>query len=608
MKQIGFILLLVCLGVACTPVNRNDYEEKVKNYLLKFEQNLRDSDEIILQQFKVDKSHEVILRAIRIMQNNSLQEDGIQCLINFNTANIIFGEKDIRVEIRAIFKSIQPEFDFKEESTFTLWLKSENGILSICQIEADDFYRNFRSISFRLGYSKHLANAFKTREIYFDKAAQLQNNYDTIVWYARHQDSTYYYAVNGGWGDYFNKRDQVKPSYKMGLINETGRIVIPVEYDLVGTIGFDIENVVEVKKDSKVGHFSLEGKELIPALYDWIIPYQSDSIYALVKNDTTYGWINKEYTYSSGYPSEDAANYVKSFTFISRPLLLKPDEYTMIEPLDIENIGMAKIIPPQHYVTTGIFREVLDRFLLDFQEFDGETSGTKVIDKGKSVLSKITEGLLTLYTKIEVHYLGGREEFYQDHSIKFMDKHGNGLGQHKLIREYKSVKLIDSTILEFTLTPNAHDIFRNPYGWDFNESEEDWNVPHYVYFKINEDYEGVEQLETPRQFDCTAFIKLDSSYLSGTFYYWDKIKQDTASRKFVSQHTIEQMRNEILAVYGYTFPNTKILEDFKYCKWYEPRFTNYEEFLDDMTEIDRHNLKFLDSLLPPQQTISKTEM
>lgn len=602
MKQFLSLLILICLLAGCATVNRNEYEKEIRAYLDQFEQNLQNSDDIILQQFNVDKSAEALLRAIRIMQNKTLQEDSVQCFINFSTANIIFEEIDIRVEIHALFKSIHPEFDLKEESTLTLWLKSDHGKFSIRKIEADDFYQSFHSLSFRLGYSRHLAKAFKTREVYFAEAAQLQQQYDTIVWYSRHHDSTYYYAVNGVWEDYFNKRDKTKPDYKMGLINSKGRVIVPVKYDLIGTIGFDTENVIEVKRDSKVGHFSLDGKELIPAIYDWIIPYQSDSVYALVKNDTTYGWINKEYTYSSGYPDEDTEFYIKSFGFVAKSLLLKPGEYTMIEPLHVENIGMAKIIPSQHYVTTGIFREVLDRFVLDYEEFDGETFGTEVIDKGKSILHKLTDGLSTLYTKLEVHYLGGREEFYQDHLITFIDKDGSRLGRHELAREYKSVKFIDSTLLEFTLTANTSEIFRNAYDWDFNRSEEDWNIPYHVYFRIDKNGNGIERLESPRQFDCTMFVKLDSSYLSGTFYYWDKIKQDTASRKFVSTHTIQQMRNEILAFYGYIFPDPKIQEDFKYVKWYEPRFAKYEEFLDDMTEIDRHNLQFLDSFLSIQQT------
>lgn len=602
MKQIISTLFLIGLVVACATVNRNDYEEKVRAYLAKFEKNLQASDDIILKQFKVDKSPEVLLRAIHIMQNKDLREDSVQCLINFDAANIVFEDKDIRVEIKALFKSIHPNFDFKEESTLTLWLKSDNGILSICKIEADDFYHNFHGLSFRLKYSKHLANAFRTREVYFNKAAQLQQQYDTIIWYSRHHDSTYYYAVNGVWDDYFNDTDKTKPNYKMGLISANGRVIVPVEFDLIGTIGFDTENIVEVKKDAKVGHFSLEGKELIPAIYDWIIPYQSDSVYALVKSDTTYGWINKDYTYSSGYPDKDAELYIKSFGFVTKSLLLKPGEYTMIEPLDIERIGMAKIIPSQHYVTTGIFREVLDRFVLDYEEFDGETVGTETIDKGKSILNKLTNGLSTLYTKLEVHFLGGREEFYQNHLITFIDKEGNKLGRHELAREYKSAKFVDSTLLEFTLTANASEIFRNAYDWDFNRSEEDWNIPYHVYFKIDKNTNSIERLESPRQFDCTTFVKLDSSYLSGTFYYWNEIKQDTASRKFISPHTIQQMRNEILAFYGYIFPDSKIQEDFKYVSWYEPRFSKYEEFLNDMTEIDRHNLLFLDSLLPIQQT------
>jgi hypothetical protein len=53
-------------------------------------------------------------------------------------------------------------------------------------------------------------------------------------------------------------------NYTMGLVSETGRVVVPPAYDLVGTIGFAKEDIIEVKKDGLVGHYNLEGKELDP--------------------------------------------------------------------------------------------------------------------------------------------------------------------------------------------------------------------------------------------------------------------------------------------------------------------------------------------------------
>jgi hypothetical protein len=56
------------------------------------------------------------------------------------------------------------------------------------------------------------------------------------------------------------------------------------------------------------------------------------------------------------------------------------------------------------------------------------------------------------------------------------------------------------------------------------------------------------------------------------------------------------MRDEILAANGYSFPGTEKGE--RYDKsWYNPRFDNIEQFREMLTEIDRHNLTFLDNVI-----------
>lgn len=76
-------------------------------------------------------------------------------------------------------------------------------------------------------------------------------------------------------------------------------------------------------------------------------------------------------------------------------------------------------------------------------------------------------------------------------------------------------------------------------------------------------FDGKKLSEIPsiRRFKFTEFIKLDSGHLSGDFIYFDNGKQGKST--FLSPTTLNFMRNEILASYGFIFKDTVVSESFK---------------------------------------------
>lgn len=58
------------------------------------------------------------------------------------------------------------------------------------------------------------------------------------------------------------------------------------------------------------------------------------------------------------------------------------------------------------------------------------------------------------------------------------------------------------------------------------------------------------------------------------------------------------MRDEILAWYGYSFPDAENPKRYD-SQWYFPVYDDRSEFADLMTEIDRHNLAFLEHFINP---------
>jgi hypothetical protein len=121
----------------------------------------------------------------------------------------------------------------------------------------------------------------------------------------------------------------------------------------------------------------------------------------------------------------------------------------------------------------------------------------------------------------------------------------------------------------------------------------------YTYFSLNEEM-VVNELTSNRNHPSTEFVKLDSTYLTGRFYEWNNETETTEQFSFAPLSVLVNMRDEILASYGYIFPEEHHYSD----NWYKPRYNTREEFQDQLTEIDKYNLEFLEKLIGLVQTES----
>jgi hypothetical protein len=90
---------------------------------------------------------------------------------------------------------------------------------------------------------------------------------------------------------------------------------------------------------------------------------------------------------------------------------------------------------------------------------------------------------------------------------------------------------------------------------------------------------------------------MDSSYLEGDFVCWDSKSNKQMKTQFLSNETIEAIRNEVLAANGYIFADQEISKQFEYRKWYKPKYGRYKDVIAVMSEIDKHNLIFLENIV-----------
>jgi hypothetical protein len=211
--------------------------------------------------------------------------------------------------------------------------------------------------------------------------------------------------------------------------------------------------------------------------------------------------------------------------------------------------------------------------------------------KGERPFS-ISEILSGFITAVESRFTGGRGYFYIEQKVSLIDQRKNIISSLQIRngRDF-TFKRIKDSLYQYTHLINFDvTLEENP-----NNFIAEQNLPFYGYFT----YDGwkMEQLSSNRRFAFTKFVEIDSSFLVGDFDVWDFKTGQSSKSDFVSMATLELMRNEILAEYGFIFKNQEQIDRYKYEQWYEPKTESYDEVYSKASEIDKYNLDFLNKLI-----------
>src|ERR1041385_3395344 len=305
---IGSIALIVAVVIACSVTKKNELDSKVKYFLSEFQGKLNASDEEILKFFQTKQNKEEILKAIAILQNKDTAFVSVKPFFEQATANWenLFLKVEVPIDIIGSDKEIH-------RNKFFMNLFQRDGRYYVGRLDADEMYKQYMTV--KNSDEGALARRMADVKVYYDKAKELQKNYDSVIWYAHHKNMTYYYAVKGTY-NFDSLKKGVKQDYKMGLLDETGKVIVPAEYELIGNPSISLKGAVEVKKGGKTGYYSLEGNEIVPTVYEWLIPYEENETVALVKKDSVYGWLDKAYVYHQNFPSTKAEQSIKEFSYL----------------------------------------------------------------------------------------------------------------------------------------------------------------------------------------------------------------------------------------------------------------------------------------------------
>jgi hypothetical protein len=579
----GFFLFTIAIVVACSITSKNGLDKNVQMFLADFQSKLSGPEEDFLKLFSTSQKKEEIAKAIAILQNRDTTAVSVKILFNEATANWEGSYLSVQVPLEFIGKG-----DEQQSDKFSLKLFQRDGRYFISSLDAEDMYKHFSIM--KMEDANALARRMASVKIYYDRARTLQKNYDSVIWYAHHKDMTYYYAVNGAF-NFDSLKKEVKQSYKMGLIDENGSVIVPVAFDLIGNPSINLKAAVEVKKDGKIGYYTLDGREIVPAVYEWLIPYEEQETIALVKRDSFFGWLDKKYVFHENFPSAKAEQSVKEFAYLTSNTFSfgaqHNDLINVFYPLteEFQSNGSGVIVPPAYFVRTGLFSSVEDRYLTDRRDSLIFQFGTEFIETKSQKPFSVSETIDAFISEFRARYVGGRQEFYMNYRITLVDKDRNILSNVHAYGDH-----------DFQFRKKSDSLYESRATYEMGEGfAQEFNFPGYIYYRF--DGRQFTQLMTNREFAFTEFVKMDSSYLTGDFMVWDDKIEKQRKSNFVSNKTLTYMRNEILAANGFAFKNSEQAQQFTYAQWYKPTIDSYDEVYAKFSDIDRHNLDFLNRLV-----------
>ena len=582
-------MALLLMAMACSVLRKESSETEIRNFLAQFHQRLSATPKDVLQLFDSKQSRDVIETAVSILQNR--EHEFIVCTAAMNSAEIVKTDQGVRINIPISFKSKNIDEEYTGESTLTLWLIDKGESLAISRIEADDFYKAFARIKHDMDWLVERKREISNREPFYAAAKALQQNFDSVIWYTQYLDKAFYYVVQGAWLNYARnyERDPDTLQVAMGLVDENGNVVIPVKYDLIGTIGFTQPGLVEVKARGKVGYYDVRSRrEVIPPLYDVIFPYAKGNVNFIVKRDSIFGWIDRAWEYHDGFADEPSERWIKEFKFIPSELKLDAGNQALCEIPVQEHAGFGMIIPPSYLVRTGIFDEIVGGISPTPFPINGWTD---FVETKGSAVETVTESVMAVITTIRERYLDGRQEFYSYNRIAFVGPKQDTLAVAK-IGSSGGVKFKKTgSLLELSYEPDDEYYFENSYWPDI--------VPVYTYFTLTDDLHVVPA-KTDRTFAQTAFVYLDSSYFQGPFKRWVTERKDSIDvmgyRQFahLSRETLQYMHDDILASYGFKFQDE---ERNGYFNFNDIPARSMEEIEAMLSDVDRHNLDLLKSMI-----------
>lgn len=609
-----FPILTILFGVfafySCKSEDKSNAASENLTFLNEFVEQFKEGlsaeeDRKLLGMLKLERSQEALTELVKVLKNT---HHSIKCEFDFGRTTFQkIGENQLQVWFPVSL--VNTNYPNQEPEIFIVSAKVEklDNSFVIREMDADLLYHKFTAFENRDFWKLELEAEYEKRKLVYELVERLQAGVDSVIWFTRYQDQLYFYFVQGEWNNpksfdnYRADAEKTVPkvgSYKMGLLDAEGKVVIPADYDLIGTLGFDMENLVEVKRNGKYGMYHLQSRlPVIPAVYDVLIPFTTpdDKKLILTQEGKQTGYFNSDFLHFEGLPPVPKVDeYLAGYKYLDNGLLIKNGQQAMMEVPNREYLGNGYVVPPSYLTNLQVMDSIEFGFTTTELGFNAGNESREFLSLSWQKISDTFNGLIVL---IKDRYMDGREEFYYRSRVAILDK------EHT-VKANADFNGSDLVSIRFLRDFGYYEAKTNHYSDLFDIDTDQMNLNHYSYFSLGQNGE-IQYLETPRMFPETKFSRMDSSYVRGDFslFLGDGKYVNT---DFLSERTIQFMLDGILADNGYVFPDEDREMYFtNFRKEGEKTTGKIEEALANFSEIDRHNYDFLSSLLPKKAIASR---
>lgn len=568
---------LLYVGVACSSPNSD--HDKVKVFLTEWSQAIASGkNETVMKFYDARFIFPKVLFDL---------PEGLSFTLEIENAEISVAENENNLKVSVPFNITATDGSFNDTDHLQLTLKkTQKGF--IIEDMSQELAVKIKEYGLRLRVNDQHAEVILNYDSILGgihaMITALSKDYDSIVFYTTVDDITLFYVVNGNWQNpygYDAQRDA--GDYKMGVVTATNKIIVPVEYDKIYNPHGTFQGMIEVQQDGKRGLFSITGEIFIPCEYDGIYPSNFTGVFAQVKQDEKYGWVDDK-----GKVSLNPASHADKSLFQS-PLenqsvldwkFMFPGPIALlINPYDDPREGNGILIYPSFVRDFGITNIANNGVILESSEYGMGMYETEIKFEKVETLSERFFALVSLFMEAGA------------------DARGYHTSRNDLIVVDREMQRVD--YLEGLKGDEAE---QNPCGATpeyktiepgLYESNDGHGV--YKYYKVTA--EGtIEVQETVRQFNFTKFAKIDEQYFD--FCQYENLEYDPSENsnanivvsQGISANDLDVMRNEIFAEYGFIFKSEKWKKYFESKPWYKPQYENVDKFL---TETDKHNIKFI---------------
>jgi hypothetical protein len=359
---------------ACKSEDKSDVANENLSFLNEFVEQFKEGlsaeeDRKLLGMLKLERSQEALTELVKVLKNT---HHSIKCEFDFGRTTFQkIGENQLQVWFPVSL--VNTNYPNQEPEIFIVSAKVEklDNSFVIREMDADLLYHKFTAFENRDFWKLELEAEYEKRKLVYELVERLQAGVDSVIWFTRYQDQLYFYFVQGEWNNpksfdnYRADAEKTVPkvgSYKMGLLDAEGMVVIPADYDLIGTLGFDMENLVEVKRNGKYGMYHLQSRlPVIPAVYDVLIPFATtdDKKLILTQEGKQTGYFNSDFLRFEGLPPvQQIDEYLAGYKYLEKGLLIKNGQQAMMEVPNREYLGNGYVVPPSYLTNLQVMDSI----------------------------------------------------------------------------------------------------------------------------------------------------------------------------------------------------------------------------------------------------------